>query len=378
LKVSLLGIRCIPGRHGGGDTEAEETSVRLVKLGIDVDAYVRSKYYENGAQSSYKGINLKFTPTIETKNFGTPIHTLSSIVHLWFTNEKPDLIHLRGVGNALFILLLKPLGIPIILSVDGKDWDRQKWGYFARKMLLFAAWIGVKFVDELTVDSKVNQSYYESKFGRIPYYVSYGAESEIECDDEVLEKYGLKKEDYLLWVGIYKPEKNIKTLIKAFERIKTYKKLLLVGLVDKYADYYNECSQTTDERIIFHEPIYGDDINSIYSGAYLYSQPSYVEGTSPSLLRAMGAGRCVVVSNIPENLETTGSSGISFDVNDISDLADKLQSLVDNPDEVKSHGKASLDRVRDHYNWDDVAERTKEMYTQVLAAKKVKDNFTSK
>jgi len=209
MKVAYLGIRCIPARHGGGDTEATETAVRLVELGVEIDAYVRHKYYPEGKQNKFKGVNLHFTPTFETKNFGTPIHTLLSIMHLWFKKPKPDLIHMRGVGLALFIPLLKPLGIPIILSVDGKDWERSKWGWLAKKTLLFAAWMAVKLVDELTVDSRVNQEHYKSKFGRTPFYISYGADSNFNYEQGILDKYGLKKEDYLLWVGIYKPEKII-------------------------------------------------------------------------------------------------------------------------------------------------------------------------
>ena len=370
MKVAFLGIRCIPARFGGGDTEAEETAVRLVNMDVDIIAYVRKKYYEGKKLTTYKGIILIYTPTFESKNLGTPIHTFLSIIHMWLRRVKPDLIHVRGIGNALFIPMLIPFGVPIIQSLDGKDWEREKWGWFAKRILLLSAKIGFKYSDVVTVDSEVNRGHYEEKFGSRPKYLSYGTNLLDEPDLQILNKYGLKKDNYLLWVGIYKPEKNIKILIKSFENVITDKKLLLIGRVDEYERYFNECKETSDSRIIFQEPIYGKDINSIYSGEFLYCQPSLVEGTSPSLLTAMGAGTCVVVSNIPENLETVADAGVSFMDNDAEDLTKKLQALLEDPESAVSHGKDCLDRVKKYYNWDRVAEQTMKLYENSIISRR--------
>jgi len=370
VRVAFLGIRCIPARHGGGDTEAEQCAIRLAKRGHEIIAYVRRKYYVERSLRSWRGIRLVFVPTIETKNLGTPIHTLLSIVHLWCTKKKPDLVHLRGVGTALFILLLKPLRIPVVLSVDGKDWEREKWGPVAKRALFMAAWIGVRMADEMLVDSVENQKHYEKVFGRAPQYLSYGANRISTSDTNVYVKYGLKEGEYILWVGLFKPEKNTKLLIRAFEEVRTNKSLVLVGRMDEYKAYVDECKNTRDPRILFVGPVYGEDVMSIYVGAYLYCQPSLVEGTSPSLLTAMGASRCVVVSDIPENLETVGDSGVPFKVSDHKDLVEKLQWLVDNPSEVKAYGRKAFKRVQEHYDWDIVAAKTERHYLDALASRR--------
>ena len=69
-----------------------------------------------------------------------------------------------------------------------------------------------------------------------------------------------------------------------------------------------------DPRVRLLGPVYGEGVRELFAHAYLYVQPSEIEGTALSLVEAMGYGNCVLVSNIAENLETVGEAGLSFDI----------------------------------------------------------------
>jgi glycosyltransferase involved in cell wall biosynthesis len=81
--------------------------------------------------------------------------------------------------------------------------------------------------------------------------------------------------------------------------------------------------------------LYGTDYEELCKGAYLYVTASDIEGTSPALLTAMALGRSVLVSDIPENVETIGNAGFTFRHGNVEDLKEKLQFLLENPSEVK-------------------------------------------
>jgi glycosyltransferase involved in cell wall biosynthesis len=123
---------------------------------------------------------------------------------------------------------------------------------------------------------------------------------------------------------------------------------------------------TKDPRIRFLGFVYGDGYQRLCSNAYLYVQPSDVEGTSPALLAAMGFGNCVLVSDIPENLETIGDAGFSFERGNPASLKEKLEWLVREPDLVKEYGKRARARVTSVYSWDKIAQDMEGLYLSVL------------
>src|SRR5581483_549338 len=103
--------------------------------------------------------------------------------------------------------------------------------------------------------------------------------------------------------------------------------------------------------------VYGDPVRQLFAHAYLYVQPSEVEGTALSLVEAMGYGNCVVVSDISENLETVGDAGIPFDaIHPVSSLRAVLADLLDSPDRVERQRAVSKRFAIERYSWDRVTD----------------------
>ena len=182
--------------------------------------------------------------------------------------------------------------------------------------------------------------------------------------DIIKQNWGLEKDNYILFLGRIVPEKGILYLIKAFKSIKTDKKLVIAGGSSDTTDFMNEIEREAvdDDRIIFTGFIQGKTLEELYSNAYIYVLPSDLEGMPISLLEAMSYGNCCVVSSIPECTEVVQDKAVVFEQGNADALKNTLQSLCDTPDTVKKYKNGASDYICCKYNWDDVVDKTLELY----------------
>jgi glycosyltransferase involved in cell wall biosynthesis len=94
--------------------------------------------------------------------------------------------------------------------------------------------------------------------------------------------------------------------------------------------------------------------------------PSDIEGLSLALLDAMGAGLCVLDSDIPENREAIEDAGFIFRRGDAADLTDRLRFLIANPAVRKAAGEAAKRRIREHYQWGNIAAEIERIYFEIM------------
>ena len=115
-------------------------------------------------------------------------------------------------------------------------------------------------------------------------------------------------------------------------------------------------------NIIFTGFVQGKILEELYSNAYIYVLPSDLEGKPLSLLEAMSYGNCCVTSDIPECSSVMGEYGLTFKKGDTEDLRMVLCDLLSKPQIVKNYKSKSADYICEKYNWDDVTDRTIELY----------------
>ena len=180
----------------------------------------------------------------------------------------------------------------------------------------------------------------------------------------IKEKFGLKKNGYLLFLGRIVPEKGLRYLIEAFKGLKTDKKLVIAGGSSDTDLFLRELKDLAagDERILFTGFVQGRELEELYSNAYLYVLPSDLEGMPLSLLEAMSYGNCCVVSDIPECREVVEDRAVVFHRGDVCDLQDKLQGLCDDEKTVTAYKSEAADFICGKYNWEYVVERTLRTY----------------
>jgi glycosyltransferase involved in cell wall biosynthesis len=183
----------------------------------------------------------------------------------------------------------------------------------------------------------------------------------------VLERFGLKEKEYVLFVGRLVPENNVHHLLKAFERVKTSKKLVIVGDDPWERDYIVSLRSTRDPRVIFTGGIYGDGYTQLQQNAYLFVLPDEVGGTHPALVEAMGFGNCVLVNDTPSNLEVIADAGFSYRGSEGDEnLVHQLRMLLDEPALVEKYRRRAWQHAREHYRWEDVVRQHALLYQRIL------------
>ncbi len=364
MKIGMLGSRGIPALYGGSETAIEEIGGRMVGRGHEVVVYCR-RHNSRTSDRSHRGMERVVLPSINTKNLDTPTHTLLSVLYA-IVFRRPDVFHFHGVGNGLFLPLVKLARRRSVVTIDGPDWERPKWGRLARAVLKLSARLCVRYADALVIDNVSAQDYFEKHYGTRGVYIPYGAHLARAEGTDALEALGLKPQRYVIFVGRLIPDKGCHTLVEAWKSVRTDMKLVLVGDNPYFGDYIRGLKTSADERVLFPGYLFGEAYRQLVSNAYLYAHPLLVDGTSPSLLQAMGFGNCIVLSDIREAMDVAGDVGYSFRVGDAPDLARVIQMLIDDPTLVAMARERSRRKVTECFNWDRVAEQHEALYRRIL------------
>lgn len=381
--VAMLGHKRIPSREGGVEIVVEELSTRFAAKGLDVTCYNRKGHHISGADfdsdslNEFKGVKLKNVLTIDKKGMAAVTASFFAAIKAAF--GKFDIVHFHAEGPCAMLWLPKLFGKRCIATIHGLDHQRAKWGKFASWYIHTGEKCAAKYADEIIVLSKNVKNYFKKKYNRDTVFIPNGVSKVLPKEPEkITVSFGLKKDDYILFLGRIVPEKGVKYLIEAYNRLDTDKKLVIAGGASDSSEFFDELKDMAinNSNIIFTGFVQGTILEELYSNAYIYVLPSDLEGMPLSLLEAMSFGNCCLTSDIPECSEVLGDYGVTFKKSDIADLLDKLQELLDNPHIVERYKELASDYICEKYNWDNVATSTLNLYgispvsAEVLVEKK--------
>lgn len=368
LRVAFIGGRGVVGKYSGIETYYEEAGQRLTALGCEVTAYSRNHF--TPAIASHRGIRIVRVPTIRTKHLETLVHTFLSTVHACF--HYYDIVQYHALGPSLFAWLPRLFGKKTLVTVQGLDWQRKKWGLVARGILKGCEWASAHLPNRTIVVSRVLQRHYAERYAKDCIYVPNGAAMLNQQKAQRLRELDLDPQNYVLFLGRFSPEKNCHLLIDAFEKLETSMKLVLVGGSSHTDGYIAKLRERASERVKFLGWLSGDRLEQVLSHAALFVLPSDMEGMSMALLEAMAAGVCVLVSDTPENLEVISDCGFSFRRGNVFDLRSRLERLINDPLLREQTGKRARQRVREQFSWEHVAQEMKYVYESMLSCRIVK------
>ena len=369
MRIVMLGHKRIPSREGGVEIVVEELATRMADAGHRVTClnragkHVSGKEFETASLKEFRGVQIKTVPALDKK--GLAAMTASVIGALVAAFGQYDVVHFHAEGPCAMLWLPKLFGKRCVATIHGLDHRRAKWGRFARSYIMLGEKCAVKFADEVIVLSKGVQQYFKDTYGRETVFIPNGVskpERREAC--EITERFGIEKDGYILYLGRLVPEKGITYLIDAFKAVKTDKKLVIAGGSSDTEDFAQELKERVagDERIIFTGFVQGRILEELYSNAYVYTLPSDLEGMPLSLLEAMSYGNCCVTSDIEECAAVIGDHGLTFPKSNPNALGILLQQLCDEPQTVEFYKNTSRDYITQKYSWDDVTDRTLELY----------------
>ncbi len=367
MKIAILGIRGIPANYGGFETFAEELAPRLVEMGHEVTVYGRSNNIDYEGEY-YKGVRLIILPTIRHKYFDTVAHTFLCVLHS--LKERYDVILVCNSANAVFSWIPRLVGTKVAINVDGLEWKRAKWNKLGQWFYKISEWFSTFMANEVVTDARDIEKYYLEKFNTRSTFIPYGAPTERLESTEVLEKFGVQPGKYILYVSRFEPENNPHRVVEAFEKTKTDLKLVMVGDAPYATDFIKKLRSTRDDRIIFTGYVFGKGYREFQSHAYVYIQATEVGGTHPALLEGMGHGNCVLANDVPEHREVLGDAGYFFSTKNNGELTEKIQYLIDHPEEVEKARERSRQRIEENYTWDRVTEAYERLFKRLVEGKK--------
>lgn len=365
LRVAFIGGRGVISKYSGIESYYEEVGKRLADMGHEVTVYCRNHFTPQVAE--YNGMHLLRLPALRSKHLETFVHTGLSTAHtLW---QGYDLVHYHALGPSLFSWIPRLCGTKTLVTVQGLDWQRKKWGRFASAVLKLGEHASASLPNQTMVVSRTLLRHYRDTHGREPVYIPNGGVLRDRAVPRKLLQWGVEPGRYVLFLGRFSPEKGCQLLVDAFEHIGGDVKLVMAGGASYTDAYTTQLLQRANERIRMLPWVSGEDLDELVTNAMLFVLPSDMEGLSLALLDAMGAGLCVLTSDVPENREATAGVGYTFQCGNVVDLSERLRFLIANPDIREAAGRAARKRVEEQYDWDQITKQIEKGYFDVLQLK---------
>lgn len=362
VKIAAFGgFRSIPPKEGsaGSDKFAFELYPRIVKQGYELIAYCR--IYpgdpETPRYSEYEGIKIISFRTVNKAGFDTLLHSFKATLDIILRN-RAKVIHLHSGANSIWAIFLRLFGKKVFVSQFAMDWKRDKWPWYGKLFFKVSNYLTAFIPNGVIFDNIYTKEFFENKFHRRYDFIPYGAEvTEPSGEESILKRVGVSKGEYFLFVGRFIPDKGVHLLTKAFQMTMTDKKLVLIGGSPNPGVYENEVRSVKDDRIIFPGYIYGDDTNILIKNAYVYIQPSLIEGLSPVILTVMGLCTPLLCSDIAENTYITGQNATHFRSGDINDLAEKISFTLADTVKIRKLAEIGQADILRRFNWDTITHR---------------------
>jgi glycosyltransferase involved in cell wall biosynthesis len=369
-EIYIFGLRGFPEVQGGVETHVENLAPQLVHLGHKVTACFRSPYVGPQSNREWKGVRVLRLWTVRNTQFETILHSLVCAVVAGF--RRPAIVHVHGIGPALVTPLLRLLGLRVVVTHHGEDYNREKWGWVARTVLRAGEAFGMRFAHKRIVISRGIEKLIATKYRKscdvIPNGVVF---SDLPAEEDRVLALGLEPGRYVLTVGRLVPEKRQLDLLRAFsDAALDGWKLVIVGRIDhkdKYADLLAS-EACVRENVVMAGFQGGESLRQLYAHAGLFVLPSSHEGLPIVLLEALSYGLPVLVSDIRSNLEVVSNPAQVFRMGDIQELSTKITVMT----AVKldpSQREALRHDCFDRYDWQEIAQRTSAAYNELLDVK---------
>jgi len=367
MRIALIGTRGVPANYGGFETCVEEIGSRLAAKGHFVTVYCRNGCYEKKL-SSYRGMRLVYLPSIQKKALDTLSHTTLSMLHA--VCRGYDVFMVFNAANSPAVLIPRLMGKRVALNPDGLEWKRGKWGALGKRYYLLSEWLSARLANRIVADSPGIETYYRERYGVESTVIAYGAEVTKSGNPELLRSLGLEPGGYFLQITRFEPENNPLLTMQAFRKLKTDKKLVLVGGVRYESDHSKQMERERTADIILPGFIYDKDLlNELWCNCYAYIHGNEVGGTNPALLQTMAAGCFTIAVNVPFNHDVLQDCGLYFEKTPES-LAEEMKWALTHAEILGPYKEKSRARIRQYYSWELVSEQYEELFAELAGEKK--------
>jgi len=361
--ICVTGLRGFPHVMGGVESHCEELLPRIKALWPDHRSVVlgRAPYLPEPA-GEHRGVEIVGIPCPRSKHLEAVVSTLLAVFAA--RRRGAGLIHIHAIGPALMAPIARLIGLKVIVTHHGADYNRAKWGVLARSALRAGEWLALTFADRIIAVSPSLASQLKHSFPKRSQAIAYIPNGTSELPDDadpalVLERLGIADEEFILAVARLVPEKGLHDLIEAYERSNCRAKLVIAGSADHESDYARDLLARASDRIIFAGVQSRATLKRLYERCVLFVMPSYHEGLPIAALEAASCGARVLLSDIPANLDIGLDAANYFPLGDVAALTERLDADC-------ADFQVDAERVRERFSWDRAAEDTLKVYRDAL------------
>jgi len=305
--IAVIGTVGVPACYGGFETLVENL-LDESSLDNSVIIYCSSKSY-SVKRTEYKNAELVYIPLNANGAQSIP-YDFCSLLHAAFIKRSENLLIL-GVSGAVCLPFIRLFSkAKIITNIDGLEWKRDKWNFWAKRFLKFSEKVAVKYSDIVVADNKGIADYVMLEYNVAAEIIAYGG------DHAIVKSLSISDDDYALALCRVEPENNVELILESFS--KTNKTLKFIGnwsnsdfgclMRNKYQQYSN---------IEIIDPIY--DIETLFEirqKCSFYIHGHSAGGTNPSLVEMMHFGKPIFAFDCNYNRASTEDSAQFFDNTD--------------------------------------------------------------
>lgn len=367
IRVAMVGLRAPWGTEGGVEQVVGELAPRLVARGCEVTVYCRRRYNPLG-EGVHQGVRLVDLDTLYTKHLEAIVHTGLALP---LAIRGADVVHLHATGPALLSWLPRLAGRATVVTVHGLDWKRDKWGPVARGALWVGAWAAGAVPHRVIAVGQHLASHFRAAYGADAVYLPNGVGEIPEVPLGRAGVDGLKPRGYALFVGRIVPEKALEQLLEAWDALRPDLPLVIVGGANYAEEYLDWLRALAPPGVIFAGPRFGESRDALLRNARFFVYPSRIEGLPVAPLEALSAGLPVLLSDIAPHREILRAGeqdwGAGWLVPSGGWAAALRCALEATPEALQAMGQAGAALVRARFGWDNVADRTVEVYREALA-----------
>lgn len=331
----------------------------MVSRGHKVSVFCRKHHYSS-RPANWRGIELRYIPSVRQKHLDTISHTAASALEL----PRGASVVCMGVGNAPIVRFLELAGRTCVFNVDGADWNRAKWGGFSKRYLRMCETLAAGGRSILVADAETVRTYYRQNFGRETEFVPYGANPPAESGRDTLARFGLDSGGYMLLVGRLVPENGTHDFLAAVKTSGVTAPAVVVGDAPYSKRYIEELHANSPANAIFTGYQFGPAYQQLRQHAGLFVLAADAGGTHPVLLEQMAAGKCVLARDVPSNREVLGEDGLYW--RSVDELAEQISRAWGDRELRSSYGRRASLRASERYDWEPVTERYIELCRRAL------------
>jgi glycosyltransferase involved in cell wall biosynthesis len=281
---------------------------------------------------------------------------------------KPDLVHFTSQNTPLMFSLPHVSTVHDLTLVDYKNVRGNalvyEFKYWLFKQMMRGTVLGSNIVITPT-DYGRRELLRRYRVPANQIVVTNEAADKLQAGAEPIERFAINR-PYLLYVGNSYPYKNLMGLVEAFNLLSKQQpdlKLVLAGREDVFFEPVKQRINKLGlpDKIVRTGFVTDGELVSLYQQCALFVFPSLSEGFGLPPLEAMSYGAPVISSDASCMPEVLGSAAAYFDAHDPSDMAAKINALLDNPAELARLRQAGPKQAA-KYSWGRMAEETLAVY----------------